>query len=197
MTTFASTLGARITAPGVTNLLATLILGHLIADFPLQVNWVYRLKSRYWWGVVLHAAIHCVITAMLLERPLAYWPVLVVLGLAHFATDWVKLRVDFKVQCHGFVLDQIAHAVALLLLATWQPEMMGVLAPRVLYPAVGYALVPALLIFVCILATDLEQIAFCSSSSLESVIVKLIALSQVTGLPLVIGAVVVRFGVLC
>ena len=56
------------------DLLATLLLGHLSADFPLQTNWVYRLKNRRWAGVLLHTAIHCVVTAVLLSDSLTHWP---------------------------------------------------------------------------------------------------------------------------
>ena len=46
------------------NLLAALLLGHLIGDFPLQTNQIYRLKSKSWLGIVLHAVVHVVITAL-------------------------------------------------------------------------------------------------------------------------------------
>ena len=79
------------------DLLSALLLGHLIADFPLQANCIFRLKNQHWLGVLLHAAVHCVITAVLLQQPLAYWPLLASLCLVHFTIDWFKLRINFQV----------------------------------------------------------------------------------------------------
>jgi hypothetical protein len=168
----------------------------LIADFPLQANWVYRLKHRHWTGVLLHAAIHCVVTALLLPDLLAHWPMLIVLGLAHFTTDWLKLRATFRFQSVGFVLDQIAHVVVLAVLGTWpcSPEITCTVAPALLYPAVGYALVPAVLMFSAVLADDLGQAASDSSTWLARNASKLLVLSQVAGLPLVAGTVIARLG---
>jgi hypothetical protein len=38
--------------------MAALVLAYLIADFPLQANWIYRFKVRCAAGLALHAAIH-------------------------------------------------------------------------------------------------------------------------------------------
>jgi hypothetical protein len=176
------------------DLLATLLLGHLIADFPLQANWVYRLKNRHWAGVLLHAAIHCLVTGVLIKDSLTYWPMLVVLGSTHFATDWLKLRIRFKFQSVGFVLDQIAHVLVLLLLVAWAPGMTGTLTPALLYPVVGYALVPAVLMFSSVLAADLGCIASDPSGRLENKVSELVLLSHMAGFPLVAGTVFVRIG---
>ena len=85
------------------DLLATLLLAHLIADFPLQTNGLYRLKRRHWAGVLLHAAIHCLITAILIKDPFTHWSALVVLFSLHVVIDWVKLRVDFEFFSLGFL----------------------------------------------------------------------------------------------
>ena len=74
------------------HLFAILLLGHLIADFPLQMDWIFQLKHRHWAGILLHSVIHSVLTAILIEAPLTHWPMLVSLGLIHFAIDWLKLR---------------------------------------------------------------------------------------------------------
>ena len=177
------------------NLLAILLLGHLIADFPLQTNWVYRLKNHHWAGVLLHAVIHCVVTAVLLQDTLAHWPMLIALGSIHFATDWLKLRVEFPFQSLGFILDQITHVLALLLLATWQSEMIGALTPTLIHTAVGYALVPALLMFSSVMAADLEKATSDPSSRAKNKAARFILLSQVAGLPLVVGTMIVRLSV--
>ena len=50
-------------------LFATLLLGHLIADFPLQTDWVVQFKKRHITGLALHASIHVGVTALLIRDP--------------------------------------------------------------------------------------------------------------------------------
>ncbi len=176
------------------DLFVTLLLGHLIADFPLQMNWLFRLKTRHWTGVLLHAAIHGLVTAILLQNPLIHWPMLVTLWVIHFTIDWLKLQVDFKLQTPGFILDQIVHALVLLLLARWPSEITGTLRPTLLYPAVAYALIPALLTFLATLSIDLENSATNPTGWSKNKAPQLILLAQLVGYPLVIGILIVRFG---
>ncbi len=137
--------------------LFTLLLGHLIADFPLQAGPIYRLKLRGWAGVALHAGIHVAVTALLLRNPLRYWPALALLGGLHFATDWLKLRVSFNPQTPGFLLDQAAHVAVLALLAGRIPAGAAALPGWLLVPALLYALVPGLLTLLWTLANDLGR----------------------------------------
>ena len=174
------------------HLIATLLLGHLIADFPLQTNWLFGLKRRHWAGVLLHAAIHCAVTGFLLRDSLSQWPMLLTLGLVHVAMDWLKLRMTFEIQGPAFVVDQLAHLLALLLLSTWPSNLTGELAPGFLYSAVGYAVVPALLMFAGIASADKRRRATGSFANRQGPGPKFILLSQLAGLPLVAGTLIVR-----
>jgi len=177
----------------VMNLFATLLLAHLIADFPLQTNGLYRLKSRHWAGVLLHAAIHYLITALLIKNPLTHWHALIPLFVLHVIIDWVKLQVDFKFQSLGFLLDQMIHLLALVLLAAWLSKISGILSPMILYPALAYALIPGLLMFLSVLTIDLERF---SSNSVRWPRLKssqIVMLSHLVGYPLVVSIVVMRF----
>lgn len=136
---------------------ATLLLAHLIADFPLQTNWVFKVKTQSSWGVGVHVAIHLFVTAVLLQHPLRYWPVLLFLGIAHFATDWVKLRLPARTQTPGFILDQVVHWLTLLLIAIVMPNMPVLLPTRLLYPILALTLIPAFLTCLWILANDLRN----------------------------------------
>jgi len=138
-------------------LFATLLLGHLIADFPLQTDWVVQLKKRHFTGLALHAGIHVGVTALLIRDPFYHWPILVILGLAHFATDWLKLRFTTHSQAPGFLIDQAAHLGVILLIAKRTPELAVVLPSWVLYPAVLVGMAPAIAMFLLILANDLGQ----------------------------------------
>jgi hypothetical protein len=176
------------------HLLNTLLLGHLIADFPLQTNGVYRLKNRHWSGILLHAAIHCVVTGLLLQDALTHWRMLVALCVMHFATDWLKLRIPFKVQSGGFVLDQVAHVLGLVLLATWWPDVVSTVPTALLYPALAYALVPVVLMLFSVAASDIGRFTSATPSWFANNAPVFILLSQVAGVPLVVGTMLVRLG---
>jgi hypothetical protein len=176
------------------NLFATLLLAHLIADFPLQTNGLYRLKRRHLAGVLLHSGIHCLITAILIKNPLANWPMLVTLFAFHVVIDWVKLRVEFKFYSLGFLLDQLAHLLALLVITAWASASRGVLPPVILYPALAYALVPGLLMFLSVLAIDLERLAHNPVWWPKLKAPQIVMLSHLVGYPLVVGIVIMRFG---
>ena len=175
------------------DVLATLLLGHLIADFPLQANWIYRAKRGHWAGLPLHSAVHCAVAAMLLDDPLKHLPLLISLALAHFTIDWFKLRVRFKPEFVGFILDQIAHVLALLLLTALRSEMTVALQPAFLYPALAYSLVPALLMFLEVLAIGLKQSSAHPSGGWKDECARFASLSQWAGAPLVVGVLAVRF----
>jgi hypothetical protein len=172
----------------------TLLLGHLIADFPLQTNGIYRLKNRHWSGILLHAAIHCAVTGLLLEDALTYWRMLVTLGVMHFGTDWLKLRLPFKLESVGFVLDQVAHILGLLLLAARWPDMHGTVPTALLYPALAYALVPVVLMLFSVAAGDVGRVRATSPGWLANNAPIFIFLSQAAGVPLVVGTMLVRLG---
>lgn len=150
-------------------LFATLLLGHLIADFPLQTDWVVQFKKRHITGLALHAGIHVGVTALLIQDPFYRWPILVILGLSHFATDWLKLRFTTYSQAPGFLIDQAAHLGVILLIAKRTPELAVVLPSWVLYPAVLVGMAPAIAMFLLILANDLGQGMGNGSSRIQQV----------------------------
>ncbi len=178
------------------NLLATLILAHLIADFPLQTNGIFRLKSTHWLGILLHATVHCLVAAFLIDNPVAHWQLLVSLGVIHFGIDWFKLQGQIRFESLGFVLDQLAHVLSLVVLARWpwSPAVDGLLRPTMLYLAVGYAMLPALLMFLSVLSRDLAQFTADSPPGVESQAVRLRSLSQTAGLPLAVLVMILRLG---
>lgn len=102
---------------------ATLLLGHFIADFPLQTDHIFRLKMRCSLGVLLHVAIHVGIMAVLLQNPLAQWRELLVLGVSHFLIDWLKVHWKTRQEAVSFLLDQVAHALVLALMVLANPAL--------------------------------------------------------------------------
>lgn len=102
-----------------------LYLAHLIGDFPLQTNRIYELKSQSNRGILLHVAIHIMVAVILIKNPLPYWRLLLVLGIVHFIIDWTKLHLPGRRQTPGFILDQIAHFLSLILIASWHARCNG------------------------------------------------------------------------
>lgn len=121
------------------NLFFTLLLAHLFADFPLQSNALVRYKSNHIGGVLLHALIYTIVTALLIDRWSPYWPWIIGLGTVHFVIDAVKSWFAPRTEdmC-AFLLDQSLHLLTMVIAtvfaysywstvptgivpATWQP----------------------------------------------------------------------------
>lgn len=135
---------------------AILYLSHLIADFPLQTNRIYRLKSESNQGILLHVAIHLLVASILLENLWGNWPILLVLGITHFLIDWTKLRYPGYRQTPGFLLDQFAHLLTVVVLAVWRPDLTAVLPLSVMWWGILLISLPATLVFLWVWATDLR-----------------------------------------
>ncbi len=92
-----------------------LLLAHFIADFPLQTNKIYFLKTKYPWGSFLHAGIFIMVSALLLwplwERP-DFWFFLIFLFVSHGLQDVLKIIYN-RNNSHDtvwlFLLDQFLH----------------------------------------------------------------------------------------
>ncbi|MEZ4622460.1 MAG: DUF3307 domain-containing protein [Caldilineaceae bacterium] len=168
------------------NLTAALVVGHLIADFPLQTSWVYRFKTESWLGVVLHSAIHVIVTALLIHPLRSALPMLIVLGILHFITDFTKLRVPAKRQTPGFVIDQMAHLVVVMMLAQyWEGHITASLPNALLFFLIGYGTFLGGMIFLWVLACDLAKSGLGSKPMVRWARTNLLTLSQYAGLSLV------------
>lgn len=138
-------------------LFATLLFAHLVADFPLQTNKIYRWKTQNSAGVAIHVAIHLLVTAVLLQEPWRHGWLFLILGSAHFVIDWLKVRLPARRQTPGFVLDQLAHVVTVAFLALLDPTVPIVLPVWFLYPALVGALIPAFLLLLWTVAIDMGK----------------------------------------
>lgn len=137
--------------------IATLLLAHLIGDFPLQTNKIFKWKNQNNLGLAIHVAIHLGVAAVLMQHPLQYWPVLAVLGIAHFVTDWAKLRFPSQNQAAGFVWDQLIHYATILLLSAWVSDIPAVLPSVVMRIAVALTFIPAIMTFFWVWANQVQQ----------------------------------------
>lgn len=133
-----------------------LLLAHLIADFPLQTNRIYALKTQGNKGLALHVAIHLAVAAMLLDQPWQHLPLLLAYGAIHFTVDWFKLNQTAVRQTPGFVLDQLAHLLTIILLTAWQPALTSLLPGWLIWAGIVVILLPAFLTLMWVLANDLR-----------------------------------------
>jgi len=92
-----------------------LLLAHIIADFPMQTNQIFKVKMNTEWGVLLHTLI-VLIFSILFAFPYLEAPkviiILWVIFLSHTMIDKIKLEYskknanqDIKI----FLLDQFLH----------------------------------------------------------------------------------------
>ncbi|MEM7336545.1 MAG: DUF3307 domain-containing protein [Chloroflexota bacterium] len=157
-----------------------LLLAHLLGDFPLQTNRIFRMKLASKRGLSLHIAIHVVTAAVLIESWWQHWVLLLVYAVVHFLTDYIKIRLQEpgKPLTVGFIWDQIAHVVAIAGFAWWQPNIQSILPPWVVIIAVFLAIFPAVMMLMWVWANDhyIEQRSI--SSNVEWISKKLLPISQ-------------------
>ena len=144
------------------NLLLTLLIAHLFADFPLQTNTLARLKEKYWRGVFLHVLVHIVVMALLIDQPAQYWPLLLGIGGVHFIIDAIKLLYPGAKGIAYFLLDQALHGSTLWLAAywaaqSWQPAPVGILPDAWLLPVLVGATIPALMVLLWLWVNTINQ----------------------------------------
>jgi len=144
---------ARQALETMMQLLFTLILAHLFADFPLQSNALARLKKYHLTGVLLHVAIYMAVTALLLENLLVYWPLVAGLGAVHFLIDGAKMRfAQGKDGPLAFLIDQSLHLVSMVAAAylaqqLWTPAPQGILPCNWLHLVLLAACIPAAMVY--------------------------------------------------
>lgn len=169
------------------NLLLTLLIAHLFADFPLQTNTLARLKEKHWMGLFLHVLVHIVIMALLLDQGGRYRFLILGVGAAHFAIDGIKLLYPHVKGIGYFLLDQTLHVAILYLAAAWapriwQPAPLGMLPDAWLLPLFMSALIPAFMVFLWLWANTMSQKYATHFYLLEWVKYQMLAVEQRIGL---------------
>lgn len=132
----------------------TLFLVHLIADFPLQTNYLYERKRTSILGLFLHAGVHALTAFLLTGLRWDLWYIWLFLLFSHALTDWAKLRYKAPQQWLGFLLDQLIHLTIMVIIALWQPNLVTPLPAWLLLLAFILAWIPAILMFVWVLSAD-------------------------------------------
>jgi hypothetical protein len=172
----------------------TLLLAHLIADFPLQTNRIFAMKLKSSKGIAIHVLIHVAVTALLIREPVIHWRLFIILAITHFLIDWLKLRYPTQRQVPGFLLDQILHLIVLGFLAAVSPTIRPALSGWLLTFAIIYAFIPPIIMFLWLLAIDEGQVREHTTRRIKWRQRNLLSLSQHAGLPLLLG---VGLGIVC
>ena len=172
---------------------ATLLFAHLLGDFPLQTNRIFRLKLKGHKGLALHTTIHVVVTAVLIQNFWQYWPILLLLGAIHYLTDWIKIRYSGRLLTPGFILDQFSHVFTLFLISLLVPTMDSVLPLWFLIPAILLASIQAFLTLICIWATDRCNVERQPDGWLTWASTRLLPLTQITGWAIMVALATTAF----
>ena len=92
-----------------------LLLAHIIADFPLQTNQIFKVKTNTEWGVLIHTLIVLIFSVLFtfpyLESPKVII-ILLVIFLSHTVIDKLKMEYSKKTSNQSikiFLLDQFLH----------------------------------------------------------------------------------------
>lgn len=119
-----------------------LLLAHLIADYPLQWNWLLEAKGR-WRGLLIHATI--LFAVMLILVGPESWPALLLLAIVHLLIDRAKYLLSLRWPTYvvsAYVVDQAVHLLSILAFAQILTRATGpAVAPEWVIYAVGYLIV--------------------------------------------------------
>jgi hypothetical protein len=118
-----------------------MVLAHLIADYPLQPDWMVRAKRRLP-GLLLHVGIHFCATALVLGLVgTDFWlPALALAGF-HFVIDLGKNLVNrLRPQWVSgpYLIDQVFHYISMWIVYRWMPANPVIQTPPVAYLAIAY-----------------------------------------------------------
>lgn len=99
-----------------------LLLAHLVADFPLQTNQIFKVKTNTEWGVLIHTLI-VLIFSILFTFPYLEDPkviiILLVIFLSHTVIDKLKMEYSKKTKNQSIrilLLDQVLHIAIIAVL---------------------------------------------------------------------------------
>lgn len=109
-----------------------LLLAHVIGDFPLQTDAIFRLKTKYPWGVLPHVLICTAMNILVLIPYLSSryaWYAIAFLGVVHTVLDRTKISVSDKIAKDNFlqfIVDQLLHVLSIALTALWLSHIIDV-----------------------------------------------------------------------
>lgn len=106
-----------------------LLLAHIVGDFPLQTDAIYRTKQKSYAGIMLHVAVCTIVNIIILFQYLtsyATWAAILFLAVFHFTLDRTKIILAvFKAKdgLKYFFIDQLFHILSLYIASIWLTRM--------------------------------------------------------------------------
>jgi hypothetical protein len=99
-----------------------ILLSHILADYPLQPDWIVFNKRKAW-GLGTHIAIHFGAMFVLVgPARMQIWPKLLALAGVHLLLDITKSSITparARSAIPYYLLDQLLHVVSIYLVAGW------------------------------------------------------------------------------
>jgi len=112
------------------NFFNLLLLAHVVGDFPLQNDAIFRLKQKSMTGVVVHviifAAVALIILSPFLAQPVV-WATVFMLSVVHLLLDHLKVKMTRRQsgdRFRYFLADQALHIFFIGLAAYWLSQSM-------------------------------------------------------------------------
>lgn len=124
------------------NFFYLLLLAHVLADFPLQTDTVFRLKQKSMMGVLLHAGIFTAVALIIFFPFLAQaaaWTAILALTLLHIVIDRAKVFLSLRKARDNFIyfaVDQVLHFVSIWIAGDWLGRTTLATTPSI--PALYY-----------------------------------------------------------
>lgn len=98
------------------SLYAALLAAHLIADYPLQTEWMVQNKHDHAFALLSHGVFHVAVTAALLTSTVTLLGAIglgLVVGAVHVAVDAIDLHIRWDQTAHFGFLTAIYAAVTI------------------------------------------------------------------------------------
>lgn len=170
------------------DLIVTLILAHLLADFPLQTNSIALNKSKSFQALLIHVFIYIATTWALLGFDRRQWLLVATLGLSHLFIDSIKIKGD-PLSIRLFMIDQMAHLGFVYLIASHFSSAYNtfhsILPLDILYGSVFLATFLAVMVLFWLWANNLHDDTVRQYPSLRWGRTRLLELEQRTGFGLI------------
>ena len=103
--------------------LVVLLLGHVLGDFYFQWGHMANMKRTSYKWLAIHSIVYTVCIALALAalvlfggvaHSISLWYILIVVSVSHMIIDLCKTRTALGRPKWGFIVDQVAHGIALL-----------------------------------------------------------------------------------
>lgn len=172
------------------DLLFTIMLAHLLADFPLQSNSLAASKTKSLKSLLNHIVIHAGVLWALLGLKSGALPIVLGVSGSHLIVDWLKPRLFHKSAVRAFIIDQSAHFICILgigiLALLLYPEYPTVVVSRILlYPSFLVSLGFAFMVLYWTWTTSLSRETVEQSAHLRWSRDRLLEIEQRAGLGLI------------